>query len=191
MATPYGATKEDPLGWAAIAAGRTAGDPLGWAKIAAGLAPAAPGVRQPYPTTFDETAYQRDTSQLGNQRQLDLTANDYARNLAVQRRALKLETLNKGQENQRMGFNTPWLKRGFFNSGLKQQGLNNLFTQQANEQSTNTLNNTSEEFDFNQKGAAVESNYQAALRQLAEKRQQALYQQYSGLGAVQPFMPAG
>lgn len=193
MATPYGATKDDPLGWRAIAEGRTAADPLGWAHIAASMAqnPAPSGQRTPYPTTFDDAQYQRDLSQLATQRTTDLAANDYARSLADKVRNLKLETLSKGWVNQRNSFNTPYLKRGFFNSGLRQTGLNNLFTQQANEQGAFEQGAAQENFDFNQKGAGVENTYNAALRQLAERRQQALYQQLAGLQAVQPFMPAG
>jgi len=58
MATPYGATPDDPLGWKAIAEGRTAADPYGWAKIAAGqqAQPAAPAVPAA-PAAFDPNAY--------------------------------------------------------------------------------------------------------------------------------------
>jgi hypothetical protein len=72
--------------------------------------------RQQYEASLAQTNYGKAQATLGN----DI--------------AMRQQQFNQGQ--QRRTFDDPYISRGLFNSGIRQRGLSDFYTQQANQQAT-------------------------------------------------------
>ncbi len=251
MATPYGATPDDPLGWKAIAEGRTAADPLGWAHIAAtqqqqaaapaptaaaGFNPQAysmlsaavqqtqakiqqyqqamAGTQDPnaiamyqaaiqqeqarltqfqtdqtaqgakYPMQVNEAGYQAQRDQTNQNYGSQLAASDYAQTLAQQRYARQMGDWQTGRTEARNHVDNPYLRRGIFNSGIRQQGLSKFYEQGAQQEGQMAETQAQALGTIAQQRSGLQQQQQSALAQIDMQRQQDIYNQLAGLRAA-------
>jgi hypothetical protein len=87
----------------------------------------APTPMQPNPTELAN--WQVGRNNLNQTYGASMAKSQYLRNMANQGYATQQRTMDYNQGQQRQGFDDPYIGRGMFNSGVRAQGLTNMYTQ--------------------------------------------------------------
>lgn len=130
----------------------------------------------------NNAGYQQQKSDIGQQFGAQLAANDYARTIAQQRHGRQLGDFNVASVEQRNKFDTPYLQRGIFRSGIRQQGLSSLRQKQGAAYGQMTGQQAEELGGLGQQRSQMMAARQAALNAVDRARQQAIFEQLTRLG---------
>jgi len=146
----------------------------------------APKPAPPKPTIpiqINEAGYAQQKSDISHQYGAQLAASDYARTIAQQRGSRQIGDFNVQATNQRNSFDSPYLQRGVFRSGIRQQGLTQLHQAQSSALGQIQQQNQSDLGQIAMQRATLQQQQQAALNAVDRARQQAIYQQLGKLGS--------
>ena len=94
----------------------------------------APTPQQPSPVEIAN--WQTGRTNARQQYTAGLAQADYGRGQTNLANQINQRQMGFNNAQQRQGFDDPYIARGIFNSGIRREGLGNLYTQQANQAAT-------------------------------------------------------
>lgn len=137
-----------------------------------------------YPLQVNEAGYELQRGGVREKYGAELAAQDYSRTLAQQRHSRQTGDWNMGMKRAREGFDTPYLSRGMFRSGVRRAGLTRFRQDQASQAGQMAQSQAQEMANIAQARAAAQTRQQAELNAINVRRQQDIYQQLAGLRAL-------
>jgi hypothetical protein len=137
-----------------------------------------------YPMQVNEAGYQAQRDQTNQNYGSQLAAQDYAQTLAQQRYTRQMGDWQTGRADQRNHVDSPYLRRGIFNSGIRQQGLSKFYEQGAQQEGQMAETQAQTLGTIAQQRSGLQQQQQGALAQIDMQRQQDIYNQLAGLRAA-------
>ena len=137
-----------------------------------------------YPMQVNEAGYQQERDQTNQNYGSQLAAQDYAQTLAQQRYSRQMGDWQTGKIEQRNHLDNPYLRRGIFNSGIRNQGVSQFYEQGARESGQMAETQAQTLGTIAQQRAALQQQQQSALAGIDMRRQQDIYNQLAGLRAA-------
>lgn len=131
---------------------------------------------------INEAGYAQQKSDVGQQYGAQLAANDYSRTIAQQRHAREAGDFNVAASRQRNSFDSPYLQRGLFRSGVRDRGLTEMRQSQTSAYGNLVGTQAAELGQLGQQRTQLQANRQSALNAVDRARQQAIHEQLLRLG---------
>lgn len=147
-------------------------------------APTTPPKQTSYPVISSQAQYGAQEAGVNQQYGQQIAANDYARTLAQQRHARQTGAFNTAQEQARNSVDDPYLRRGIFNSGIRQQGLTDFYNRESQQAGDMQLQQNQELSQLALQRQALQQQQQTALNKIKMAQQQDVYNQLQTLKAA-------
>ncbi len=137
-----------------------------------------------YPLQVNEAGYELQRGGVREKFGAQLAAQDYSRTLAQQRHARQSGDFGMQTFRARQSLDSPYLQRGMFRSGARQQGLVRFRQDQASQAGQLAQSQAQEMANIAQQRAAAQQEQQARLNAINVRRQQDIFNQLAGLRAL-------
>jgi hypothetical protein len=130
----------------------------------------------------DNAGYQQQKSDIGQQYGAQLAAADYGRTIAQQRHSRQAGDFNVASARQRNTFDSPYLQRGMFRSGVRRRGLEEMRQTQTSAYGNMVGQQAEELGGLAQQRTQLMANRTSALSAVDRARQKAIFD-YLGRGS--------
>lgn len=150
--------------------------------IAANVPATPPKTPASPPVRVNEAGYAQQKADVNQQYGAQIAASDYGRTIAQQRHSRETGDFGINQQRQRESFDDPYLRRGLFNSGIRQRGLIDLRGDQARAAGALAERQQGELGTIAMQRAQLLTGQQGALNAVDRARQAAIFNQLGQLG---------